>query len=107
MPGTRRDPELRGRRPPGVFRVPEAGGGNELDGANVDRPGVAGDAAGDQCAVPHLLGVQPDAARHEHDRADRHHAGDYTYQQAINTYGANFTLREPRKTFRFTVATTF
>jgi len=34
-------------------------------------------------------------------------AGDYTYQQAVNTYGANFTLREPRKTFRFTVATTF
>ena len=34
-------------------------------------------------------------------------AGDYTYPQAINTYGANFTLREPRKTFRFTVATTF
>jgi outer membrane protein insertion porin family len=34
-------------------------------------------------------------------------AGDYTYTQAINTYGSNFTLREPRKTFRFTVATTF
>ena len=26
---------------------------------------------------------------------------------SINTSGANFTLREPRKTFRFTVATTF
>jgi outer membrane protein insertion porin family len=34
-------------------------------------------------------------------------AGDYTYQQAINAYGSSFTLREPRKTFRFTVATTF
>ena len=34
-------------------------------------------------------------------------AGDYTYTQAINSFGANFTLREPRKTFRFTVATTF
>ena len=34
-------------------------------------------------------------------------AGDYTYQQAINSYASNFTLREPRKTFRFTVATTF
>ena len=33
--------------------------------------------------------------------------GDYTYQQAINSFGSNFTLREPRKTFRFTVATTF
>ena len=34
-------------------------------------------------------------------------AGDYTYQQAVNSFGSNFTLREPRKTFRFTVATTF
>jgi len=34
-------------------------------------------------------------------------AGDYTYRQAINSYGSSFTLREPRKTFRFTVATTF
>jgi outer membrane protein insertion porin family len=34
-------------------------------------------------------------------------AGDYTYTQAVNSYGSNFTLREPRKTFRFTVATTF
>jgi outer membrane protein insertion porin family len=34
-------------------------------------------------------------------------AGDYTYTQAVNTYGSVFTLREPRKTFRFTVATTF
>jgi outer membrane protein insertion porin family len=34
-------------------------------------------------------------------------AGNYTYQQAINAYGTSFTLREPLKTFRFTVATTF
>jgi len=34
-------------------------------------------------------------------------AGDYTFTQAVNTYGSVFTLREPRKTFRFTVATTF
>ena len=34
-------------------------------------------------------------------------AGDYTFTQALNTYGSTFTLREPRKTFRFTVATTF
>lgn len=34
-------------------------------------------------------------------------AGDHTFTQALNTYGANFALREPRKTFRFTVATTF
>ena len=34
-------------------------------------------------------------------------AGDYTYGLAKATYAPNFLLREPRKTFRFTVATTF
>jgi len=34
-------------------------------------------------------------------------ASAYSYQQAIQFYGANYVLREPRKTFRFTVATTF
>jgi len=34
-------------------------------------------------------------------------AGDYTYQLARNTYSPQYLLREPRKTFRFTVATTF
>ena len=34
-------------------------------------------------------------------------AGDYTYKQATTIYAPNFLLREPRKTFRFTVATTF
>ena len=34
-------------------------------------------------------------------------AGDYTYSQALRTYSQTFLLREPRKTFRFTVATTF
>ena len=34
-------------------------------------------------------------------------AGDYTYAQAISAYQPGYLLREPRKTFRFTVATTF
>jgi outer membrane protein insertion porin family len=34
-------------------------------------------------------------------------AGDYTYHLAVNQYAPSFLLREPRKTFRFTVATTF
>jgi outer membrane protein insertion porin family len=34
-------------------------------------------------------------------------AGDYTYSLAQSTLGPNYTLREPRKTFRFSVATTF
>ena len=34
-------------------------------------------------------------------------AGAYTFAQAKAIYSPNFLLREPRKTFRFTVATTF
>ncbi len=34
-------------------------------------------------------------------------AGAYTYNLAKETYSPSFLLREPRKTFRFTVATTF
>ncbi|MFZ0276807.1 MAG: outer membrane protein assembly factor BamA [Candidatus Sulfotelmatobacter sp.] len=34
-------------------------------------------------------------------------AGDYTYNLAKIVYSPSFLLREPRKTFRFTVATTF
>ncbi len=34
-------------------------------------------------------------------------AGDYTYNEAIQAYGARYQFREPRKTFRFTVSTTF
>jgi outer membrane protein insertion porin family len=34
-------------------------------------------------------------------------AGDYTFLKARQTYAPEFLLREPRKTFRFTVATTF
>ncbi len=34
-------------------------------------------------------------------------AGDYTYQESIQAYGARDLFREPRKTFRLTVSTTF
>ena len=34
-------------------------------------------------------------------------AADYTFINAVNTFSPNFQLREPRKTFRFSVATTF
>ena len=34
-------------------------------------------------------------------------AGDFTYQQAVSAFNPPYLLREPRKTFRFTVATTF
>jgi outer membrane protein insertion porin family len=34
-------------------------------------------------------------------------AGDYTYQESIQAYGSRYYLREPRKTFRMTVSTTF
>jgi outer membrane protein insertion porin family len=34
-------------------------------------------------------------------------AGDYTYQEAIQAYGSRYIFREPRKTFRLTISTTF
>jgi outer membrane protein insertion porin family len=34
-------------------------------------------------------------------------AGDVTFQRALSSYGLDYRLREPSKTFRFTVATTF
>jgi outer membrane protein insertion porin family len=34
-------------------------------------------------------------------------AGDYTYNEAIQAYGSRYLFREPRKTFRLTVSTTF
>jgi len=34
-------------------------------------------------------------------------AGDYTYGEALAGYGARYLFREPRKTFRLTVSTTF
>ncbi len=34
-------------------------------------------------------------------------AGDYTYNQAIQAYGARYQFHEPRKTFRLTISTTF
>ncbi len=34
-------------------------------------------------------------------------AGDYTFQLTRNTFSPQYQLREPRKTFRFTVGTTF
>jgi len=34
-------------------------------------------------------------------------AGDFTFQQALATFAPTITLKEPRKTFRFTISTTF
>ncbi len=34
-------------------------------------------------------------------------AGQFSYAQAVQFYGADYILREPRKTFRFTVSTNF
>jgi outer membrane protein insertion porin family len=34
-------------------------------------------------------------------------AGDYTYTEAIQAYGSQYIFREPRKTFRLTISTTF
>ena len=34
-------------------------------------------------------------------------AGDFTYQSALSLFSPDFRLKEPRKTFRFTISTTF
>jgi outer membrane protein insertion porin family len=34
-------------------------------------------------------------------------AGQYSYEQALQLYGSAYELREPRKTLRLTVSTTF
>jgi outer membrane protein insertion porin family len=34
-------------------------------------------------------------------------AGDYTYEESLQAYGSRYLFREPRKTFRLTVSTTF
>jgi outer membrane protein insertion porin family len=34
-------------------------------------------------------------------------AGDFSFQNALAQFGPNFQLKEPRKTFRFTISTTF
>jgi outer membrane protein insertion porin family len=34
-------------------------------------------------------------------------AGDFSYQEAIQAYGSRYVFREPRKTFRLTISTTF
>ena len=34
-------------------------------------------------------------------------AGDFTFQNTLAAFGPNFRLKEPRKTFRFTISTTF
>jgi outer membrane protein insertion porin family len=34
-------------------------------------------------------------------------AGEYSYEEALQLYGASYQLREPRKTIRLTVSTTF
>ncbi len=49
------------------------------------------------CPAP-VVGTQP---------CQDYGAGNYTYNLTRSQLGSTYTLREPRKTFRFTVATTF
>jgi outer membrane protein insertion porin family len=34
-------------------------------------------------------------------------AGDFSFQNAVTNFASDYVLREPKKTFRFTVSTTF
>jgi outer membrane protein insertion porin family len=54
--------------------------------------------------VPQALATDPATFRSFFPNSG---AGQYTYLQAIQLYGADYILREPRKTFRLTVSTTF
>jgi outer membrane protein insertion porin family len=57
--------------------------------------------------LPQQLAVSPEEFKSFFPFATSPEAAEFTYQQALQFYGANYILREPRKTFRFTVATTF
>ncbi len=54
--------------------------------------------------LPQQLAVDPATFKSYFPNTE---AGQYSYQQALQFYGANYVLREPRKTFRLTVSTTF
>ncbi len=54
--------------------------------------------------LPQQLAVTPAQFQGLFPNSD---AGRFTYQQALQFYGADYVLREPRKTFRLTVSTTF
>jgi outer membrane protein insertion porin family len=61
-------------------------------------------------SVPQLLAVPnsgPDNVNTFKGYFPTSGAGQFSYQQALQFYGANYILREPRKTFRLTVSTTF
>jgi outer membrane protein insertion porin family len=60
--------------------------------------------------VPQKLAVPnsgPDAVNVFKSYFPNSGAGQFSYQQALQFYGADYILREPRKTFRLTVSTTF
>ena len=46
-------------------------------------------------------------AHHPRHVPEHGNAGTYSYQEAIEAYGAQNVFREPRKTFRLSVSTTF
>jgi len=55
-------------------------------------------------ALPQQLALDPAQFRSLFPNSG---AGDFSYQEAVQFYGASYQLREPRKTFRLTVGTTF
>ncbi len=91
-------------------------GQNQLDPPHVHWPGIAGVPARDQRAIPHLLGLQPAASGHDGYGAGPDHAQHVPCRRRRRLHlpecdrgrsPRTYQLREPRKTFRFTVATTF
>ena len=80
---------------------------DELEAAHVDGTRTADVPAGDQRAVPYLLGLQPVAAGQPGESADPDYArmfpagaaGDYTYHLAVNYLCAEFPVERAAQDF--------
>jgi outer membrane protein insertion porin family len=57
--------------------------------------------------LPQQLAVSPAEFQSFFPFASAPYAAEASYQEAVQYYGADYILREPRKTFRLTVSTTF
>ena len=105
---------------PSVFAIPARRTGYELGAPHVHWIGAADDAA--RHNAPFRIYWAYNALRLNSSTAppvpvsrsmfpcatcQNGAAGTYTFLTAQDTLGLTYTLREPRKTFRFSVATTF
>src|SRR5579864_3045777 len=83
MPAARYWLQLRGREglEPDAVAIFVSAECHQLETAHVHRTGTADVPAGDQCAIPHLLGIQPCAAGYAGESSDSDHATDVPRQR--------------------------